>query len=640
MFKLFISQRYLQSRMFSYVSVIGLAMGVALLVVVNSVMGGFSVEFQDRIRGTLSHLVVEGIGDGHMRQGAQAMKVLQYGQLMLQPIPVDPLSQQLDWTSPSWDIDSVAYHKFIAGIDHNLSAMNHFGDRGEVVAKQPFAAGRSLGQTAEHLTWVLPEGDTLRGEPVRGETLRIPLEFVASASASPVEHLSPYLQRQCIAVSGSNQDGALLRGIQPELEARTNKFRSFLQAPADSYEEAYSEELGDPQFGLVYGGNTLLYSLFRLGRIDASTYAELEAEAETPGALRGYAQHLGFADQLVGPSEQWVASGQLSAAQMKICRDYQRVLGGQGLRAVERGLGSLDELAALTRAALPDEALPGLFERTVSGRPGVVVGIDLFRYLGLRIGDAMTVTTYKTVADKEEPVDRKFEVVGAYGSGFSDIDRHFVYADLDALQELLETDVLTGVNISVADFENVETISDQLERQLFAYYLSERLFVQTWKQRNPFLLEAVGMQRFLISMIIFFMMLLAGVVLLVILLMLVNEKIRDIGILKAVGATTSGVLYTFLFQGFLIGLAGSCIGVLGGIVFSQNINSIAGVLETVTGFDVFPKEVYFLDHIPVLIDPWEIAVITIPTVFISLALSVYPAYRASKLHPLDALRCE
>ncbi len=630
MYRLFISQRYLQSRLFSYVSVVGLALGVALLVVVNSVMGGFSVTFQDRIRGTLAHVIVEGAGDAHLTNEARAREALLLDQVRLLRVPFAPPTAPFAPSAPLFtDPD---YRSFLARV--GAPARSEYSDEGVRIAQTPYLAGEVLEVDADTVWLARPEEDTVA----------IPRAFVDTIVPTPVAHLSPYLQRLGIVVSPQNQEGAQLRAVHPELEAQTSRFGAFLQSPGESFEEAYGREFGDPLFGSLYGSRALLYSLFRLQRIDGPTYRELSAESagEESGLTRRYAAFLGYvpaADALPADVDAWVPE-HLTRTELEDCRRYQRALGAAGLVCARRDIAPLDSLLALTRRALPTARLESLFEHTASGLPGVVLGVDLLRYLRAGPGDTLTLTTFKKVADKREPVDRKFEVVGSYASGFSDIDRYFCYADLEEIQELIEERVLTGINIAVRDFHESREAARTLEDQLAVYYPVERLRARSWEESNRTLLQAVQQQRFLISMIIFFMMVLAGVVLLVILLMLVNEKIKDLGILKAVGATTSGVLSTFLFQGFIIGLAGSGLGIVAGVAFAEYINPIAGWLEVLLGIDIFPKEVYFLDQIPVLINPFEIGLIVLPTVIISLGLSVYPAYRAAKLHPLDALRHE
>ncbi len=122
--------------------------------------------------------------------------------------------------------------------------------------------------------------------------------------------------------------------------------------------------------------------------------------------------------------------------------------------------------------------------------------------------------------------------------------------------------------------------------------------------------------------------------------MIVVEKTKDIGIMKALGAPSSGVMSIFIGYGFSLGLVGSGVGMVGGLLFVANINKIAALIETVTGQEVFDPTVYYFQSIPTIVDPQTVVGVVAGAVTIAVLASVLPALRAARLHPVRALRYE
>jgi lipoprotein-releasing system permease protein len=154
------------------------------------------------------------------------------------------------------------------------------------------------------------------------------------------------------------------------------------------------------------------------------------------------------------------------------------------------------------------------------------------------------------------------------------------------------------------------------------------------------LLAAVRMETTILNILLFMIIAVAGFGILATFFMIVVEKTRDIGILKALGAPSSGVMSIFLSYGVSLGIVGSGVGMVLGLLFVWNINTIANGLEWVTGQEVFDPTVYYFQSIPVQINPFTIAWVTAGAVAIAILASILPAIRAARLHPVDALRYE
>jgi lipoprotein-releasing system permease protein len=164
--------------------------------------------------------------------------------------------------------------------------------------------------------------------------------------------------------------------------------------------------------------------------------------------------------------------------------------------------------------------------------------------------------------------------------------------------------------------------------------------VSTWEQKQGALLAAVAIEQSILNMLLFFIIAVAGFGILAIFFMIVVEKTRDIGVMKALGASTAGVRGIFLGYGLLLGLVGSGVGMAFGLAFVANINAIEAQLSRVLGHRVFDDTVYYFNEIPTLVEPWTVAWIVCGALLIAIVASVWPAQRAAKMHPVKALRYE
>jgi lipoprotein-releasing system permease protein len=252
---------------------------------------------------------------------------------------------------------------------------------------------------------------------------------------------------------------------------------------------------------------------------------------------------------------------------------------------------------------------------------------------------------FPKAGNKPEASYDDFTVVGYFKSGMSEYDSQHVYIPLERLQymRLLQNEkgqgAVNAIQIKVrpgADLDKlaarVQTALDRLRPLGFR--------VSTWEQKQGPLLAAVAIEQSILNMLLFFIIAVAGFGILAIFFMIVVEKTRDIGVMKALGASTAGVRGIFLGYGLLLGAVGSGVGLAGGLAFVANINAIEKQLSRVLGHKVFDDSVYYFSEIPTLVDPWTVVWIVAGAMFIAVAASVWPAQRAAKMHPVRALRFE
>ncbi|MBX3438917.1 MAG: ABC transporter permease, partial [Planctomycetaceae bacterium] len=164
--------------------------------------------------------------------------------------------------------------------------------------------------------------------------------------------------------------------------------------------------------------------------------------------------------------------------------------------------------------------------------------------------------------------------------------------------------------------------------------------IYTWEQKRAPLLQAVEIESAILNVLLFLIIAVAGFGILAIFYMIVVEKTRDIGILKALGASSQGVMSIFLTYGLSLGVVGSGVGVVMGLLFVYYINEIEEALSWVTGRKVFDETIYYFHDIPTQVSPWMVVWVAIGAMTIAVLASVLPARRASRLHPVKALRYE
>ncbi len=256
----------------------------------------------------------------------------------------------------------------------------------------------------------------------------------------------------------------------------------------------------------------------------------------------------------------------------------------------------------------------------------------------LRQGEEVIITTVSGV--RLEPVPARFVVADYFKSEMSEYDSNYVFVPLNYLQKIrtMENRV-TSIQIKLKPGLNRKQIKDVVERlqKLFEGY---PVTGQTWEDKQGPLLAAISVEKGILNVLLFLIIAVAGFGILAIFSMIVMEKTRDIGILKALGASNSGVMNIFLGYGLLLGMVGAFLGTILGLTLTVFINQIEWLLSQITGQDIFPRDVYYFDKIPTDIQPMTVLLVNVGAIAIAVLFSILPALRAATLHPVRALRYE
>jgi len=270
--------------------------------------------------------------------------------------------------------------------------------------------------------------------------------------------------------------------------------------------------------------------------------------------------------------------------------------------------------------------------------PGIVIGREMAKNMGIFLHDTVTIISPVGITTPMGMVPRmkKFVVVGIFESGFYEYDSTLAYLSIQSCQDFLQMgDTVTGIDIKVDDIFKADAIARDIQKKLgFSYW------VQNWMQMNKNLFSALKLEKRVMFIILSLIVLVAAFNIISALIMIVMEKNKDIAILKSMGATSSGIMKIFIYQGLIVGVIGTFLGTVTGIGIALNLNQISIWLEKMLHFKFLPGDVYYLSELPSKVNYGDVAIIIIGTLLICFLSTIYPSRKAAKTDPAEALRYE
>ena len=306
---------------------------------------------------------------------------------------------------------------------------------------------------------------------------------------------------------------------------------------------------------------------------------------------------------------------------------------GEASGAVVRGMAAED---LLERDLLADNVTAGRAE--AFGENGALVGRRLATKLGLSVGDQITLVSPRgnTTVMGTVPRVKSFPIAGLFEVGMYEYDSSFVYLPLAQAQQFFRTG--EGVNAIEMFVENPDDV-DQV-RATIGEMLGPSYRTVDWQRANASFFNAIQVERNVMFLILTLIIVVAAFNIISGQIMLVKDKGPDIAILRTMGATRGMIMRIFLISGAAIGVVGTAAGFALGLAFAQNIETIRGWLENLTGTELFAAEIYFLSNLPSKVDPTEVATVVAMSLALSLLATLYPSWRAARLDPVEALRYE
>jgi lipoprotein-releasing system permease protein len=541
MYKLLLSSRYLRTRFIALASIISVMLGVATMIVVNSVMAGFRYEMRERLHSLISDIVIESTSTDGSEDSAAILEATAMAAAGDQIAAIAPTVEIYGMLSFGWNGKQIHRPVTLIGIDplrqDAVSPLKEFlQSRRDETDKEGRITAPALFPHDAPLSWELSEvaskhrADWLEWRKFTQEQFEGDSPFYAGSAdpapqadaARPIDPFAPGDHPQTAEVPPENSfDGS----VRPPAADPTGLFGSDPHTPADP---------DAPFEARVYVGIGLIGFPFKN-----------EETGETEMAM------------FVHPGE--------------------------------------DVNISTIKTGIPD---PARFTATV---------VDIFK------------------------------------SGMSEFDSNLVLCNIEELQKVRGMiDPATGegavtmLKIRLKDYDQADRVIERLQ----AVFPPGEFQIYTWEQKRAPILQAVEVESAILNVLLFLIIAVAGFGILAIFYMIVVEKTRDIGVLKALGASSRGVMAIFLSYGLSLGVVGSGVGVVIGLTFVYYINEIEALLSKITGKKVFDETIYYFDSIPTLVSPLMVFWVALGAMTIAVLASVLPARRAACLDPVQALRYE
>lgn len=333
--------------------------------------------------------------------------------------------------------------------------------------------------------------------------------------------------------------------------------------------------------------------------------------------------------------------------EVKIIKEVNRVtavapfIAGQVIirtrnRALGVNLRGIDREQEIQVSKLGEYLIEGEFDLKDDG---ILIGAQFARICRLQPGDMVIIISpgeglLPGAAGAER---KKLTVTGIFKSGMAQYDMELAYVSLSTAQELFNLGTgISGLSVKIDDVEYAHEVRNQIAKILSP----PRYHVRSWMELNAPLFAAIRVEKNLMFIIVMLITVVAALNIASTLIVSVKEKTKTIGIFKALGATEAVIRNIFTLQGILIGIFGAVVGCVAGLILIAQINHVADFISANFGIEVFPPDVYYFDSIPARINVIETVVIIGCALLISTLASLYPAWKAARMEPVDALRYE
>ena len=310
------------------------------------------------------------------------------------------------------------------------------------------------------------------------------------------------------------------------------------------------------------------------------------------------------------------------------------MIDGKATGVLIRGL---DSFIIQHKSLISKNIVAGKLKEFGSGAD-IVIGKRLADRIGVTSGDKVLLIspTSSTTAFGNMPRIKAFKVTAVFNVGMYEYDNTFAYMPLRLAQLFFKSgNTVNALEVEIKNPGKVEELREKLEK-----ILSGNRYALDWKQRNSSFFNALKVERNVMFLILTLIILVAAFNIISSMIMLVYDKTSSIAILRTMGASRGAITRIFFLSGSIVGFVGTAIGLALGVVFCLNIESVRGLMESLTGAELFSAEIYFLSKLPAEIDWAEVASVVAMAFFLTFIASIYPAWRASRTEPAEVLRGE
>ena len=280
----------------------------------------------------------------------------------------------------------------------------------------------------------------------------------------------------------------------------------------------------------------------------------------------------------------------------------------------------------------------GRLDSLAAGSYNIVLGNELAQALGVGVGDDVDLMIPQASVTPAGvlPRFRRFHISGIFSIGMYEYDRNLVLINLtDAATLLRMPGQVTGVRLKLYDLDRAPEVANELAQQLPGIY-----YVQDWTRSHVNFFRAVRTEKMVMFIILSLIVGVAAFNIVSTLVMVVQDKQSDIAILRTLGASPRSIMGIFMVQGSIIGVVGTLLGVVGGVLLALNVEKLVPLLEALTGHQFLSPDVYYISDLPSQLEMSDVIRISLLSLALGLFSTIYPAWRASRVQPAEALRYE
>ncbi|GAB6070341.1 lipoprotein-releasing ABC transporter permease subunit [Thiomicrorhabdus hydrogeniphila] len=268
----------------------------------------------------------------------------------------------------------------------------------------------------------------------------------------------------------------------------------------------------------------------------------------------------------------------------------------------------------------------------------VILGSELAVSLGVSLGDKVTLIAPQGSVSPVGIVPRikRFTVSGIFEAGMHEYDSGLAIINIEDAQKVFKYgNAVSGLQLKLDDMFNVGEVKDEL-----AKVVDKVMYMRDWRQQHSNFFKAIEMEKRMMFIVLTLIIMVAAFNIVSTMVMVVTDKQSDIAVLRTIGATPMSIQIIFIVQGLIIGLLGVVLGIIGGLSLALNIDVIVPFIENLLGFKFFPPDVYYISTVPSKLEWSDVWYITSLAFLLTLLATLYPARKASKVNPAEALRYE